>query len=77
MFIRWKIEDDAGFRPAYLAETGESIQDNPPLNDAETHYMVGSSRCTLANAANLQMLFPDVEFMSDYPNDWTPKQEEM
>jgi len=78
IWIRWTIEDDAAFRPAYLAETGEAIAEGTPINDAETHYMAGSSRCTLANAANLGADFSDVEFLTEYPEDWTPKQfEEM
>ena len=43
-FITWPKTIDAKFRAAYLAKTGEKIQDNPLESEDGLSYMVGSSR---------------------------------
>ena len=40
----WPKTIDAKFRAAYLARTGEKIQDLPPESEDGHSYMVGSSR---------------------------------
>ena len=45
-FITWHTTIDAKFRAAYLAKTGEKIQDNPQESEDGLSYMVGSSRVT-------------------------------
>ena len=43
-YITWPKTIDTKFRAAYLAETGEKIQDNPLESEDGLSYMVGSSR---------------------------------
>jgi len=45
-FIIWPKVIDVKFRAAYLAKTGEKIQDNPHESEDGLSYMVGSSRVT-------------------------------
>ncbi len=45
-FIMWKIEDDAKFRVQYEAVTGETVAPSTQLNEAGTHYMLGTFRAT-------------------------------
>jgi len=44
--IRWPKKDDAKFRPAYLAVTGEHIQETPEESEDGLSYMVGTWRAT-------------------------------
>tara|TARA_R110000851_G_scaffold241680_2_gene394281 strand:+ start:1812 stop:2024 length:213 start_codon:yes stop_codon:yes gene_type:complete len=53
MYIVWDKIGDANFRDEYFLETGERIQSNPQENAEGTHYMVGSSRITVASAEAL------------------------
>ena len=43
-FIQWLKKDDVKFREAYLAKTGEKIQDIPLESEDGLSYMVGSWR---------------------------------
>ena len=45
-FITWPKTIDTKFRAAYLAKTGEKIQDTPLESEDGLSYMVGSSRVT-------------------------------
>lgn len=42
LFISWPVSQDAEFRAAYEAQTGEAVQENP-ITDG-THYLIGTSR---------------------------------
>lgn len=68
-YIIWDKENDDSFRPAYLALSGEKIQDRPQENAAQTHYMVGSSRVTPEQAATMAG-WEGVTVHDGVPQDW-------
>lgn len=65
-----------GFKARYLEVTGERIQSRPLENAQGTHYMVGSSRITQAQAAQLASEFPMVTITNNWPVAWVGKNEE-
>lgn len=73
-FIQWKKTIDAKFRAAYLAKTGEKIQDNPMESEDGLSYMIGSSR---VSENQLDELKVDVEINTNKntpPVNWVFKQ---
>lgn len=77
-YIIWNKSYDAAFQAVYLDVTGESIQGNPQENDAQSHFVVGSSRIT---PAQMDVLLNNPEFLDLYigeelPVDWVPRLEE-
>ena len=60
-FITWPKTIDVKFRAAYLAETGEKIQNTPLESSDGLYYLVGSSRATSAHLANLAAIHTEME----------------
>lgn len=54
-YIMWPKTIDAKFRAAYLAKTGEKIQDDPMESEDGLSYMVGSSRVTEQQLSELKV----------------------
>lgn len=55
IFFTWPTLIDVEFRPAYLAETGEEIEEFP--KEVDNKFIVGSSRVTKKNIDNLSDQF--------------------
>ena len=76
MFITIPVDSQdfnlADFKADYKATTGENIQNNPPINEEETHYLVGSSKLTQEQADGLVERNPSVTIGS-YPVGWVTK----
>lgn len=60
------------FDNRYLELTGETIQTDKPTNEAQTRYLVGSSRCTQEQCDTLRAEFPNVILTNEFPSDWIP-----
>ena len=80
----WPKTIDAKFRAAYLAKTGEKIQDNPLESEDGLSYMVGSSRVSqnqidaLKADTNITAKPDDIVTRKDiFPAGWVQKQEEL
>ena len=75
LYLTWPISSDsAEKRQSYADLTGEYIQDNPQINEEESHYMVGSSRCG-GLTESLRALGFDV--FNDVPDWWEDKEYEL
>lgn len=79
-FITWPKTIDTKFRAAYLAKTGEKIQDTPLESEDGLSYMVGSSRCTDQHLSELKVdteitaKADDIKTNKDaYPDGWVQK----
>ncbi len=79
-FITWPKTIDAKFRAAYLAKTGEKIQDNLMESEDDLYYMVGSSRVTQKQLDELKVDTSitakpdDIKTQKDVPpSGWVPK----
>ena len=73
-FITWSKSIDIKFRAAYIAKTGEKIQDIPLESEDGLSYMVGSSR---VSENHLDELKVDVEINTNKntpPVNWVSKQ---
>ena len=67
--------DIDAFKARYLELTNEHIQNNPPQNEQETHYLVGSSKLTQKVANQLSVEFPLVSNSKNIPDSWVDKSE--
>jgi len=78
-FIQWNKTIDAAFRAAYLAKTGEKIQNTPMDSEDGLTYLVGSDRATQAQIDELKTDYPDDLFTSvdTPPAGWVQKVEEI
>jgi len=74
LFIRIPVDELETFSEKYLKETSEKIQDNPPINEAETHYLVGSGRLTQEQADGLVSRNPSVRITNSWPAGWVKKE---
>ena len=75
-FIMWPKTIDAKFRAAYLAKTGEKIQDVPLESEDGLSYMVGSSRATQTQLDSLKIVHTDLATNADSkPAGWVLKVE--
>ncbi len=72
-FITWPKTIDAKFRAAYLAKTGEKIQDNPMESADGLSYMVGSSRVSEKQLDELKVDEDIITNKNVAPTGWKPK----
>jgi len=79
-FIMWSIADDAKFRVKYEQLTGETVAPSTQLNEAGTHYLLGTSRATdqeisdLLSDRTISAKEGDIKTRKGiYPVDWVPK----
>lgn len=77
-FIQWEKAIDTKFRVAYLAKTGEKIQDTPLESEDGLSYMVGSSRVSQKQLDELEAQADiTIETQKEtHPAGWIQKSEE-
>lgn len=73
-FITWPKTINTKFRTAYLAKTGEKIQDTPLESEDGLSYMVGSSRVS-ENQLDELKIDADIDTNKNIPPvNWVSKQ---